>query len=241
MNGWVRFVPIPLIAVLLFVPPSGAQQPPEGQSTSSNTSSSARHVRKPAPVAEARLEAGSVSNGVYRNPAFGVTYKIPPGWVLRTAEMNAREGDSTAKRDFEADARPDGGCPHTGCVLLAAFSRPPDARGEDVNASILIAAESAATYPGLRDAVQYFGPVSEIAQARGFEAADDPYQLVVGSKTLVRGDFQKDVGTRVMRQSTLVILARGYVVSFTFIGGTQDEVEELVAGLSLAGATKPGH
>jgi hypothetical protein len=49
----------------------------------------------------------------------------------------------------------------------------------------------------------------------------------------VRGDFEKAVGTRVMRQATLVVLARGYAVSFTFIGGTEDEVEELVQGLSF--------
>jgi hypothetical protein len=42
-----------------------------------------------------------------------------------------------------------------------------------------------------------------------------------------------------MRQSTLVMLAHGYVVSLTFIGGTDDEVEELVQGLSFAAATKP--
>ena len=34
-----------------------------------------------------------------------------------------------------------------------------------------------------------------------------------------------------MRQSTLVMLARGYVVSLTFIGGTEDEVEQLIDGL----------
>ena len=45
----------------------------------------------------------------------------------------------------------EGGCPHMcGKVLLAAFSRPPKARGEDVNGSIVIAAENAAVYPGLR-------------------------------------------------------------------------------------------
>jgi len=54
----------------------------------------------------------------------------------------------------------------------------------------------------------------------------------------VRGDFQKDVGARVMRQSTVVVLARGYAVSFTFIGGTEDEVEELVEGLSFGAGTK---
>ena len=69
--------------------------------------------------------------------------------------------------------------------------------------------------------------------------AQEPYGFAIGAKTLVRGDFQKDVASRVMRQSTLVILARGYAVSFTFIGGTEDEVEELIAGLSFAASAKP--
>ncbi len=126
-----------------------------------------------------------------------------------------------------------------GRVLLAAFSRPPEARAEDVNASILIAAESVAAYPGLKDAAQYFGPLTEVAKAQGFEADGEPYEFAIGTKTVARGDFHKDVGTRVMRQSTLVVLARGYAVSFTFIGGTEDEVEELVQGLSFGASAKP--
>ena len=137
----------------------------------------------------------------------------------RTEEMNAGNPRS-------------GGCPHAcGKVLLAAFSRPPEARAEDVNASIVIAEERVASYPGLSEAAQYFAPVTEVAKAQGFEMDDEPYAFVLGAKTLVRADFQKDVGTRVMRQSTLVLLARGYVLSFTFIGGAEDEVEELVQGL----------
>ena len=57
---------------------------------------------------------------------------------------------------------------------------------------------------------------------------------VVGTKTLVRADFHKDVGTRVMRQSTLAMLAHGYAVSITVIAGTEDEVEELIDGLSFS-------
>ena len=108
-----------------------------------------------------------------------------------------------------------------------------------MNSSILIAAESTSEYPGLKEAAQYFGPLTEIAKAQGFVVAEEPYEFAIGAKTLVRGDFQKDVGSRVMRQSTLVILVRGYAVSFTFIGGTEDEVEELIAGLSFAVAAKP--
>lgn len=196
-----------------------AQTPP---SFSFSSSSKSKQITKPS-RADSQPDAGTINAGVYRNPPFGFTCKIPAGWVLRTDEINARN-DEGAKEQSQTAGR----------VLLAAFSRPPEARAEDVNGSILIAAENAAVYPGLKEAAQYFGPVREIAKAQGLEMDDEPYEFVVGTKTLVRGDFQKDVGTRVMRQSTLVMLARGYVVSFTFIGGTEDEVEELVQGLSFA-------
>lgn len=173
---------------------------------------------------------------MYRNRSLGLTVKIPVGWVLRTEEMNSKDDAEPASepqeesstqatpRDTEAGTR----------VLLAAFSRPPDARGEDVNASIVIAAERVSNYPGLQEAAQYFGPITEVAKAQGFVVDEDPYEMQVGTKALVRGDFHKDVGTRVMRQSTLALLAQGYAVSITVIGGTMDEVEELIDGVAFA-------
>src|ERR1019366_5827750 len=108
------------------------------------------HVRKAAPAADSVLDAGAVSNGLHRNPGFGVTCKIPAGWVLRTEEMNAPEDEDEAlaatTKDNRAalDGTAEGGCLHTcGRVLLATFARPPAARGEDVNSSIAIAAEGA--------------------------------------------------------------------------------------------------
>ena len=235
MHFRLYLVPIvPIVALLVSTSP--AQQASQGQSSSSKTSSSSsQHVRKSASGAGSPLDAGSVSDGVYRNQGFGFTCKIPAAWVLRTEEMNEQE---------EEDTNPDGSAPSAdagkaGRVLLATFSRPPEARAEDVNSSILIAAESASSYPGLKDAAQYFGPVTEVAKAQGFVVEEEPYELAIGARTLVRGDFQKNVGTRVMRQSTLAVLARGYVVSFTFIGGTEDEVEELIEGLSFGARAKP--
>jgi hypothetical protein len=196
-----------------------------------HSTSTANHA-KPAPAAASVLDSGSVSKGIYRNPAFGLTCKIPEGWVLRTDEMNAQPDAST-----DAAAEPPNNSHAASRVLLAAFSRPPEAHGEDVNSSILIAAESAAAYPGLKEAAQYFGPLGEVAKAQGLEMIQEPYEFEIGSRTLPRGDFQKDVGTRVMMQSTLAMLARGYAISFTFIGGTEDEVEELLGGLSFAAPT----
>ncbi|MGA7218640.1 MAG: hypothetical protein WBX38_10015 [Candidatus Sulfotelmatobacter sp.] len=211
---------------------------------SSSSSKSAKQTLKPSTAANSPLDSGSVNNGIYRNAAFGFTCKIPAGWVLRTEEMNARDDSESASKDSRAalDRAAGGACPYKGgCgrVLLAAFSRPPEAHGEDINSSILIAAESASAYPGLKDPAQYFGPLTEVAKAQGFASDQDTYEFPIGTKTLVRGDFEKDVATRRMLQSTLVTLARGYAVSFTFIGGTEDEVEDLVQGLSFGAAAKP--
>jgi hypothetical protein len=215
-----------ILVIALVVAVSAPAQ--TSQSTRSSSSSSAQHTRKPAAAADSGLDAGSVRNGVYRNSGFGFTCKIPAGWVLRTEEMN-----TSAEEPAQASRK-------SSRVLLAAFSRPPEAKGEDVNSSILIAAESATAYPGLKEAAQYFGPVTEIAEQQGFDVINQPYEFVIGTKTVVRSDFQKDVGSRIMLQSTLVVLARGYAVSITFIGGTEDEVEELIAGLSFGAGARSG-
>jgi hypothetical protein len=206
--------------------------------TSSSSSHSSQTGRKTA-HADAVIDPGTVTDGVYRNKTFGFTCKIPPGWVLRTDEMNARDGDEHANNTgTDSQAAPAPASIAGGKVLLAAFSRPPAATGEDVNSSILIAAESTSTYPGLKDVAQYFEPLTEVARAQGFSVDEEPYEIAIGTKTLVRGDFHKDVASRVMRQSTLAMLSHGYAVSFTVIGGTDDEVGDLIDGLDFG--ARPG-
>lgn len=203
-------------------------QSPPASSSAKHKNSSARLVHD--------LDAGTVSNGVYRNRALALSCRIPAGWVLRTEEMNARDGGQTP----DSEAKPvaegtQGSAGDSGRVLLAAFSRPPVARGEDVNSSIVIAVEKISTYPGLDDAAQYFGPLTDVAKAQGFTVDEEPYEVEIGRKVVVRGDFHKDVASKVMRQSTIAFLAQGYAVSITVIGGTEDEVEELIDGVGFGG------
>ena len=219
---WIRLCGCLLVALAL--PTLLAQSPP--------SSSSSKPIGKSASPGSAALDSGNVKDNVYRNSGFGFACKIPQGWVLRTDEMNVQKNDEPGTGNANKSPEKSDG----GRVLLAAFSRPPEAHGEEVNSSILIVGESAAAYPGLKDAAQYFGPVTEVAKGRGFDVDEEPYEFAVGNKIVVRGDFEKDVGSRVMHQSTLVMLARGYVVSFTFLGGTENEVDELVGGLSFAAA-----
>lgn len=213
-----------LLTLILSVAPLSAQ-----------SSSSRPHTGKSA--AESSLEPGSVSSGIYRNKSLGLTCKIPDGWVLRTDEMNAGShasaNDSADSSKFAAAQ-----ASSTGKVLLAAFSRPPEAKGEEVNSSILIAAEPVSAYPGLTDAEQYVAPLSEVAEAQGFAKDEDLREVAIGPQTLVRVDFHKDVGTRVMRQSSVVMLSHGYAVSITVIAGSDDGVEQLLDGLEFQRAGK---
>lgn len=241
--GRVFFNILCICVVLLTGSALRAQAPGSQSSQSSSSSSSSNHIRKPT-TTKVPLDAGT-----YRNRELGFSCKIPPGWVLRTEEMNAGDendpgdaGEADPQKDPPAHAKAVEASAHKadGRVLLAAFSRPPQAAGGDVNSSILIAAESVAAYPGLKDAVQYFGPVTEVAKGQGFAVVNEPYEFPVGAKTVVREDFQKNVGSRLMRQSTLVVLERGYAVSFTFIAGTEEDVEDLMNGLSFAATRSSG-
>jgi hypothetical protein len=242
---WSRFIR-GLVATILAIIALPGLLP--AQSSPSSAKPSAKQVKTPAPVPDSTLDAGAITDGVYRNKTLALSCNIPPGWILRTDEMNARDEetkteepkaeeskeDKQGKEDKPDHAQARAASSAGAKVLLAAFSRPPEAKGEDVNSSILIAAENASSYPGLKEAAQYFGPLIEVARAQGFNLDEDPYDIAIGTKTLVRGDFHKNVGSRVMRQSTLTMLAHGYAISITIIGGTDDEVEDLVDGLSFS-------
>lgn len=154
---------------------------------------------------------------LYRNPTLGLRYRIPYGWVVRTKEM--AEGNDAGK----------------GEVLLAVFERPPQAAGDTINAAVVIAAEKAAAYPGLKKAEDYLGPLTELATSRGFKADGDPSEVEIGSQRLVRADFSKALNDQLtMRQSTLVLLTRGQIVSFTFIADSLDAVNDLIDGISFS-------
>ena len=67
-------------------------------------------------------------------------------------------------------------------VLLAVFERPPEAMGDTVNSAVVIASESEKSYPGLKSAVDYFGPLEEVTKSKGFQVTNQPYEFSVGAK-----------------------------------------------------------
>jgi hypothetical protein len=180
--------------------------------------------KPPAHTKSSATESGAISDGVYHNPSFGFSYKLPYGWVDRTRDM---QDDSPNPSNAAAKS----------LLLLAIFERPPEASGDTVNSAVVIAAEPLSNYSGLKTAADYFGPLTELATAKGFQAVEEPHAFSLGSTQLVRGDFSKSRGQLTMRQTSLVILEKGYELSFTFIGGSEDEVSELIEKLRF-GAKK---
>jgi hypothetical protein len=170
------------------------------------------------------LDPGSYddSTHLYRNRTLAFTCKVPYGWVDRTRSMN-----------------PDPPDPARGSALLAVFERPPEASAEALNPTILIAAEPIASYPGLKTAEDYYGPLKEVATARGLEPAGDPYEFAVGSRKLLRADFSRKTDRGTIYQSTLVLLSHRSIVSFTVIGGTEEDAAQLLSGLNFTSAARP--
>jgi len=194
--------------------------------------STAQTQSKPAPVAKqaAKPAAAPTEDAqLYRNATFAFRFQIPYGWVNRTKEM--QEGNDAGKSQ----------------LLLAVFERPPEAAGDTVNSAVVIASESAASYPGLKKAEDYLGPLTELATAKGFKPEGEPYALTVESRQLLRADFIKPLAVKTtndkltMRQCTLVLLAKAQIVSFTFIAGSEDELDDLMDGLHFGLAKSSTH
>jgi len=167
-------------------------------------------------------DPGAITNGVYRNPSFGFTYKLPYGWVDRTDDMRQDSAPSPKST-----------------VLLSVFEHPPEATTPTLNAAVVIAAESASSYPGLKAAAQYFGPLSEVATAKGLKVVNEPYEFPVDAKPIARQDFAGQIHGLATQQSTLVLLEKGYVISFTFIANNNDEMVELIEGLAFGKVKSP--
>ena len=208
----------------------------------------------PKPASKATAKPAANDEHLYRNPTFGFRFEIPYGWVDRTRQMQERE--SVATPDGKpADAAQDKTTPlatrpdnprsdnprsaNPGELLLALFERPPEVTGDTVNSAVVIAAESAAAYPGLKKAEDYLATLTELTTAKGFKPEGDPEIAEIDGRRLVRANFTKSLTSAkddklTMRQSTLILLTKGQIVSFTFIAATEDEIDDLMDDLHFA-------
>lgn len=203
---------------------ASTRQSTSGSQTAQNSSSATSKPASKAAAANTTTDAN-----VYRNPAYGFRYNVILGWVDRTSEMQPEQNsadDSARKSESESAGA-------HGKVLLAMFERPPEVSDRAINSAVVIAEESAASYPGLKTAADYVGPLTELVTKRGFKSAGEPAEVTIDSKALVECDFTRESPTAPAYQTTLILLQKGVLVSFTFIGSSADEVKALIDRLSF--------
>ena len=200
------------IALLLLLPSLDAQQKPGKAASASKLADDSQ---------------------TYRNSTFGFRYRFPYGWVDRTKDLQQQDEQKVGQQSTSDAPKKE---TSAGEVLLAVFERPPQAAGDTVNSAVVIASESAASYPSLKSAEDYLGPLNEITVSKGFKADGDPQEVTIDRRSLVRADFTKPLNDKLtMYQSTLVLLEKKQIVSFTFIAGSKDEIGDLVDGLDFQG------
>lgn len=176
----------------------------------------------------------STDSQLYRNATFGFRYRIPYGWVDRTKDLqqaDEQKQEDVVKSQSGKRASTDAG----GEVLLAVFERPPEAAGDTVNSAVVIASEEAALYPGLKRADDYLDQLDEITTAKGFMPDGDPEEVTIDSRSLIRADFIKALNDKLtMYQSTLMLLEKKHIVSFTFLAGSKEEIDDLIDALRFS-------
>ena len=179
-------------------------------------------------------DCGPLVGQILRCPRVGFTYKVPFGWVDRTEEMQQSGSSAASKAPKDTD---EASHEQTGRTLLAAFERPPGTPG-GFNSAVIIAVEDSAAYPQVKTAADYFGPLSEIAAQRGFKMAGDPYSFSIGTGQVVRGDFTGGDEKNPIRQTSLVLLKNGYILSSTFLASSDDEIDSLMENLTFSSSTR---
>jgi hypothetical protein len=162
-----------------------------------------------------------------------------PGAARNQNAVSNQDQDPAARKRSGGKSGESGSGPANSETLLAVFERPPDAPGETINSAVIIAAESRAAYPKIKTAVDYFGPISDLAEESGLKPVNDPYAFAIGNKQLVREDFSGERGKLTMFQSSLVMIDKGQIVSFTFVAGSEDDLEDLIGDLSFGTLARP--
>ena len=198
--------------------------------------------KAPAGVATPEPTCQPLIQQVLNCPELQFSYRLPFGWVDRTGEMQQTIlSDPTQDPQAAGDAitrQP--APPSSSKTLLAAFERPPGTEGTTLNSAVVIAAEARSLYPQIKTASEYFGPLSEIAEKRGFTMDGDPYLFSARNRRVARADFKGGTEKNPVQQSSLVVLEKGYILSFTFLAASRDEINGLVAGLTFtSGSRKP--
>ena len=173
---------------------------------------------------------GQVVGPLYTNRYFGLSLNIPAGWT--TAEFKPTfSTPGNTPRPAPKTPRDE----HTHQLLM--LSEKPLDSPQPANSSLLIMAEAAASVPGVKTAKDYLARASQlmIDAPIAYHPVSGIADTSVGGVASARLDFTARLASdKSARQSYLVCLRYGYVLSFILSATTEEELKRLEQVLQTA-------
>ncbi len=192
-----------------------------------------------------RPDNGKLIDGVYRSDFFGFQYALPQGWTVHGEETQKAimdtgkeliAGDDQAKRSMmEAASK-------RTFQLLTVFEYPLGTP-EKSNRSIQLIAENVAFAPGIQTGKDYILNLRKVLADSQMqtEFEGEPSEQNLDGITFYRQSMLMKVGSRPVYEAYYGAILKGYALSFIFVGGTKEGLEEATRSLEsfhkIAGAS----
>ena len=156
-------------------------------------------------------DAGHFSDGVYVNSYFRLAYTLGGGWYLNEDLMKGRISR------------------FSGNYLLLAADRH---TGKPMRERVLLVADDASQYKPRLSPVEYVTKMGKaLIQHPGMELVRNSYQVEHAGKTFARMDYKESYGSGSVSRAFAATEVNGYLLSWTFVANSPQELNELVDSL----------
>jgi hypothetical protein len=204
--------------------------PPDSPVATSNASEANKSQGE-----SAAFDPGAFSRDVYTNNFFGFRYQAPRGWTAHGEETN-KEIMAVGKSLVDQNTP-------TGKVIadrsserthqLLTLFQYPLGTPEVENQLVQILAEDVRFAPGIRNGKEYLLNVKRVLKAMKTspEFDDEPKEVTYGGQKMYRADITTKLPTKVVYQSVIATVSKGYAISFAFTSFSAEGRNNLVKTL----------
>jgi hypothetical protein len=168
-------------------------------------------------------EASNVVGNVYSNSYFGFSYRIPTGMTSNLGTFRRRIKAGEHERTY---------------VLLSAFSSVPPSKARP---GVVIMADEASPYGGLKDGAAYLKRITGTMIAQGWSVSGRPSERAFGGKKFFRADYEKLGGPFPVYEASVCTVLKGYALDFVFSSGSESGIESQVLSLNTLQFTDSNH
>lgn len=172
-------------------------------------------------------ESGLVEKGTYGNSYFGLSYRPPQQLKINTDEYKreSKAGEQDKNRDKSY-------------VLLSAHEVTAKIKVRD---GVVLVADDAANYGGLKDGSEYLRRMTRFYKSEGADVLHDSTPVTFAGHPFFRGDYRRAGLRQATYMTAIATVRRGYALCFIFTSGSPEGIESLVGSLQTLAFSGDNH